>query len=95
MSYLLLCFLPNVVSTSERVRSRLNLRTLGLFHLLLNPGITIRYSFEQSGCSNYILLNFLRDVHHFGGLAGGTQRFLIVGWEEKKSGSPTPTEEKI
>lgn len=94
MSYLLLCFLPIIVSTSDRVRPRVNIRTLGLFHLLLNPGIIIRDSLGQYGCSIYTLLNFLRNVHHFGGLARGTQRSLIVGWEEKKSGSPAPTEEK-
>lgn len=39
MSYLLLCFLPKSVSTSDRVEIKLISRTLGLFHLILDPAI--------------------------------------------------------
>lgn len=44
---------------------------------------------------NNVLLDFLRDVHHFGGLAGGAQRILCGGYGERESGSPAPTKEKV
>jgi hypothetical protein len=37
----------------------------------------------------YILLDFLRDIHHFGGLAGGAQRFLNARWEKERKKKPS------
>ena len=63
--------------------------TLGPFHLLLNSVLMISIAFSTLACQNYILLDFLRDIHHFDGLAGGAQRYLNVRWEKERKKKPS------